>query len=239
MCELIIINKKQIYICEKHHHVLKFWYSQKKEDLYLLTFDHHTDLHRAFQGELNKRSKEIDNQTDWDLEQNKLLESLVNKDFSEIDLLRHDEHIDAAILLEVFKRVLIYSYDSYCNKPQRVYCIGSEKYNGQKAINNYNYDESDKVIETEYLMKNFEKFDFIGIKETEWLSNFILDIDLDFFKTKKSIDPDNVEYFKYLIKNCKAITVAKESTFVNSLKEDEDLSSEYLLKSLLNLINEV
>ncbi|KFC19299.1 hypothetical protein IO90_08290 [Chryseobacterium sp. FH1] len=235
----MIINEKPIFICDKHHHVLKFWYSQKSENLYLLTFDHHTDLHRAYQGELNKFPYKAKNQNDWDLEQRKLLETLIENDFKDINLLHHDEHIDASILLNIFEKILVYSYDSYCNKPKRVYCITDKEYENQKVINNYNYPDSDYVIESEMLINNFKKIEVCNLGVDVWIDNFILDIDLDFFKTKKSINPENVDFFKYLISKCKAITIATEPTFVNSLKEDEDLNSEYLLESLLNLIKTV
>lgn len=239
MCELITIKEKPVYICEKHHHVLKFWYSQRRENLYLLTFDHHTDLHRAYQGELDKLKYKIKTQDDWDFEQKKLLEILVKGDFNDINLLHHDEHIDAAVLLEIFKKILVYSYDSYCKKPNRVYCISDKEYENQKVINNYNYPDSNAVIESEILINNFKKFELCNLAVDVWIDNFILDIDLDYFKTKKSINPENVDFFKYLISKCKGITIATEPTFVNSLKEDEDLDSEYLLENLLNLIKTI
>lgn len=239
MCELIIINEKPIYICDKHHHVLKFWHSKRSENLYLLTFDHHTDLHRAYQGELNRLPYKTKNQDDWDLEQRKLLETLVENDFNDIDVLHHDEHIDAAVLLNIFEKILVYSYDSYCNRPKRVYCIDDKEYENQKVINNYNFHDNDDVIESETLISNFSKFKLCNLDIDSWIDNFILDIDLDFFKTKKSINPENVDFFKYLISKCKAITIAKEPVFVNYLKQDEDLDSEYLLENLLNLIKTV
>ncbi|MCQ9635653.1 UPF0489 family protein [Chryseobacterium sp. WG23] len=239
MCELRTIKEKPVYICEKHHHVLKFWHSQRRENLYLLTFDHHTDLHRAYQGELKKLKYKIKTQDDWDFEQKKLLETLVKGDFNDIDLLHHDEHIDAAVLLEIFKKILVYSYDSYCKKPNRVYCISDKEYENQKVINNYNYPDSNAVIESEILINNFKKFELCNLAIDVWIDNFILDIDLDYFKTKKSISPENVDFFKYLIKRCKAITIATEPTFVDYLKEEEDLNSEYLLEKLINLIETV
>jgi len=67
--------------------------------------------------------------------------------------------------------------------------------------------------------------------------NFILDIDLDYFNTYKSINPEHTNVFYSLIRDAKVITIAKESWFVNKLKfKNEDISVDYLLKRLLEHI---
>ena len=43
---------------------------------------------------------------------------------------------------------------------------------------------------------------------------YILDIDLDYFHTQKSISPDSQVFFNNLVKNSVAITIAKESRCV-------------------------
>jgi hypothetical protein len=66
---------------------------------------------------------------------------------------------------------------------------------------------------------------------------FILDIDLDYFHTVKSVSPKNREKFSWLVRNSLGITIAKESACVDSLKcEGENINSEYLLRELLKLI---
>jgi integrase len=44
--------------------------------------------------------------------------------------------------------------------------------------------------------------------------NFILDIDLDYFNTAKSITPDHRSVFYDLIRRCIGITIAMESYYV-------------------------
>ena len=67
--------------------------------------------------------------------------------------------------------------------------------------------------------------------------NFILDIDLDYFNTYKAINPEHTNIFYSLIRDAKAITIAKESWFVNNLKlENENISVDYLLERLLEHI---
>lgn len=237
------INGKRVFICEHHHHVLKFWSEFKERKPYLLTFDHHTDLHRAFQGELNKISLQTKfmSQDAWDEAQNKLLTKLIENNFHSINELKHDEHIDAALKLGFINKALVYSYDSYRNRPDRVYCInGNENYLNQLVINNpRNYDNNNEVISSKELTANFKLFN-LCIPQENWINNFILDIDLDFFKTCKSIKPNDISFFKMLIEKSIAISIAKESVFVNSWRRefDDKLSVEYLLKELIALIQE-
>lgn len=152
------INGKRVFICEHHHHVLKFWSEFRERKPYLLTFDHHTDLHRAFQGKLNRIS--LKSQDTWDEAQNKLLTKLIENSFYSIDELKHDEHIDAAIKLGFINKALVYSYDSYRNRPDRVYCInGDECYANQSVINNSrNYEDNDDVINSKELINDFQLF---------------------------------------------------------------------------------
>jgi len=71
-----------------------------------------------------------------------------------------------------------------------------------------------------------------------FLNNFILDIDLDYFNTFNSINPAERTIFYNLIYNAKAITIAKESYFVNELKLDETLSVDFLLERLFEHIKQ-
>ena len=73
-----------------------------------------------------------------------------------------------------------------------------------------------------------------------WLFNaggYILDIDLDYFHTQKSISPHNQFFFSKLVKESVAITIAKESRCVLDLRTDgEEITSKSLLKDLLDHI---
>lgn len=236
------LNDKQIFICEEHHHVLKFWHQFIADQPYLLTFDYHTDLHRALQGYMNKLSYKIKpwkNQDEWDLEQSRVLSAMIDDQWSSIDNLKHDEHIDAALKSGCIKKALVYSHDSYHGKPQRVYCInGNEDYDGQLVINNsQSYHELSTVINTTELESRFRLFD-LCIPRNEWLNNYILDIDLDFFQSRQSITPPDDSFFKMLIDNARGISIAKESGWVNKWREEHDpeLSVEFLLEALLSLI---
>ncbi|MFW3357344.1 UPF0489 family protein [Aliarcobacter butzleri] len=74
-------------------------------------------------------------------------------------------------------------------------------------------------------------------KKYNFLDNFILDIDLDYFNTLNSINPRNIELFYFLIKKAKLITIARESYFVNQCKlENEKINVELILNRILEHI---
>ena len=64
---------------------------------------------------------------------------------------------------------------------------------------------------------------------------YILDIDLDYFTSKYSLFPHNMEIFSRLVKNAKIITIAKESVCVE-ICSGGNVDSEYLLEKLLLLL---
>lgn len=70
---------------------------------------------------------------------------------------------------------------------------------------------------------------------------YILDIDLDYFHTMKSISPDNSAVFYNLIRQSEIITVALERGCVQQCKEiyhvNEEFGSDELLERLLEHIN--
>ncbi|WP_443659381.1 UPF0489 family protein [Clostridium algidicarnis] len=75
------------------------------------------------------------------------------------------------------------------------------------------------------------------IKGNLFDKEYILDIDLDYFHTCKSIQPENIETFYELIRNAKIITIALEPFFVEEWKQyDEDIDCEFLKEKLLEHI---
>lgn len=244
--EVLKIKGKKVFICEEHHHVLRFWHQFKEQFPYLLSFDHHTDLRRAFQHYINTlyplyKTHQDRTQEDWYSDQSKLLKEISENDFNAILKLKHDEHIDAAIQTGIIKKALTYTYHSYGNDLNRVYTIsGNSDYDNEPIINNpiLNHETKSYITSTE-LEEGFKRFD-LCIPRSEWLGNYILDIDLDFFQTCKSIKPDDISFFKKIIDNAIAISIAKESNWIKQWKEnhDENLSVNYLLDNLLELIKE-
>jgi hypothetical protein len=72
--------------------------------------------------------------------------------------------------------------------------------------------------------------------EGEIKCDYILDIDLDYFHTMKSIDPSTKKIFSQLVKSAKAITIAKESICVEIVRREKIVTSDILLEKLLELL---
>lgn len=93
---------------------------------------------------------------------------------------------------------------------------------------------SDSVIEDRYLGEQLDiakhMATFCGIQSlTE--KPYILDIDLDYFHTRKAVAPIHCDVFSQLIRGAEAITIALEPDCVENLQLDgEKLSSGYLLE---------
>jgi hypothetical protein len=102
--------------------------------------------------------------------------------------------------------------------------------------------QKDLVIDDKVLSHKISKIMNINCSifgsNYDFLNNFILDIDLDYFNTLNAINPEEKNIFYSLIYKAKAITIAKESYFVNDLKLDKTLSVDFLLERLLNHIEQ-
>jgi hypothetical protein len=135
-----------------------------------------------------------------------------------------------------------YTYELPSNRIFEIDASFHEEY--QKNVTEQDYQEwrSEKVLESAYLDKQMAvaKQMSIGahvdsVEETE----YILDIDLDYFHSEKSISPDDTRTIYRLIRNAKAITIARESQCVEDLKiEDSSITSESLLDSMLKHIRQ-
>ncbi len=243
---------KQLFICEKHHHVLYPWSiikgrGNKKN---LLTFDHHTDTHEAFLSYLyyNKSEK---------------LDSLIpkikidNRDsiFDAIRKLKNDEHIDTAVKCGIINKAFVISYNGSFDQPPSnefttihsnietkiklmmgeislpeiqtypdadIYTIGTAEYlDDDNCLSDYFMFQ---------MLKKIQMMSSINILESE----YILDIDLDYFHTYESLKQNNIDQFKNFIKKATAITIATEPDFA-----EENISPDVLLDDLLDVSKQV
>lgn len=98
----------------------------------------------------------------------------------------------------------------------------------------------DMAIEKEYLdckiaMCNAMAFAF-GVNDI-LSEDFILDMDLDYFRTAKSIEPTNPSTFYELIRRARAVTIALEPQFVIWERiEGQTITSDFLYPKLINHI---
>jgi len=66
---------------------------------------------------------------------------------------------------------------------------------------------------------------------------YVLDIDLDYFRTKAGLSPVDARVFHDLIRNAVAITIATEPRFVR-MERFDDVTSDYALEKVLEHIDE-
>ncbi len=66
---------------------------------------------------------------------------------------------------------------------------------------------------------------------------YILDIDLDYFRTEKSIKPSDNSTFYSLIKDALCVTIAREPSCVEDLKmKRESINSKFLQETIISHI---
>jgi|WetSurMetagenome_2_1015567.scaffolds.fasta_scaffold17999_2 hypothetical protein len=114
MFEKIVINSKDVFITEKHHHNLIPWAlgrQKQKEGLIVLSLDHHLDtrdpfLHFAFE----HTSLNYDKQKAA-IELNKMDYNKINTIEEGISKLKNDEHITTAIQSGIIDKIFIISYN--------------------------------------------------------------------------------------------------------------------------------
>ncbi|OJJ23605.1 hypothetical protein BKI52_04380 [marine bacterium AO1-C] len=259
----------KVFIIEKHHHVLEAWAKLYGTQPTLITFDQHTDTREAFhfllfklqlekQSHLNKR-KELCNAIDYQSQK-----SILNA----ISKLCHDEHIDTAIRSGLLnKAIAIISGNLTARSSERVFKVLDKSTDdidiealsmmGRKTLELRKVRESqpvtqkiffyelpevppnNQVIESDHLKAALDKFEPY-VPKSGWWDNFILDIDLDYFHTRKAIQPKDVSFFQELIRQAKMITIAREPKFVGFHKEEHDpnISVEFLEGKLLAIIEE-
>jgi hypothetical protein len=114
---------------------------------------------------------------------------------------------------------------SYARTENSIYVLGNEVNAG------YSHAISDvHLISRLRILNNMASS--IGMFSDVFEKQFILDIDLDYFHTRNSLNPASSKEFYKLIKSAQAITIATEPEFVAALAEDIDS------ESILDLIKE-
>ena len=220
-------SSKSVYIVEEHHHVLQPWFLEYHTHQYpldILTLDHHTDVLTAF-AHYQKNSND-----------------LLSKNFETITKaitqLRHDEHLDYAVRLGIVANSIVFSHVNYSQNVNPLI----------KIVNFQNLPEYPSTpellvelseyygcaLESSYLQKCLNAASF---KPSD--RSFILDIDLDYFKSNRSVHPQNSDIFRLLIEHCICITISMERDWVRLLNQDwEKSDSDYFLHELKYLVEQ-
>jgi len=228
-------RKVNIEIVDSHHKVLPAWAGFRKNIKAaprLITLDHHTDTSAPFRMHLKKNHSP----DEFESIQKQLLGAINYKDKDSVTRalknLNNDEHIVTAIKTDIISSAFVIAHnaadtDTNTYREHKIACQNLEKH--------------DDALESHTLTTALKNFDQIvaASDETALCSEpYILDIDLDYFNTFKSVDPDDSKVFKNLVENASLITIATEPEYVEGCALDPNLNSEYLLDVLLkNFLN--
>lgn len=221
---------KKMYICENHHRVLLpwAWIRQSHQELNLLTLDHHTDKIDAFCRYLDKHKDETLDAliAGMDFHDDATIEGAIKK-------LKNDEHIKTAIKCGIIRRAFIISHNGRCDEPPSNEFAELDKAETLAKVTlgwipwpkDQSYPDVDLYtvgtagdlddengISDEFLKTMLSKIKtMVGfdIMQTE----FVLDIDLDYFHSYESLKRSDLTVFRQLLSAATAITIATEPDY--------------------------
>lgn len=229
-------------VVDSHHKVLHAWAEYRRtleKPPRLLTLDHHTDTSKPFRNYFNGKYGPDHEQTET--LRASLLAAIDFKSASSItnaiEKLSNDEHIVTAIKSGIISSALVLAHNAYDTdlatyKEHKIICRSVDrKPNSKKLLRS----DCDIVLESFFLNDALASFnDLLAAAAEPALHEeaYILDIDLDYFNTLKSISPDDTSTIKKLAQHAGLVTVATESMHVKNCALDLGLTSEILLASL-------
>ena len=210
---------KRFHVTPFHHGVLTFWAAWRRAHettpVRVLSLDHHTDVVRAFRddaaeiGEGAWRSPET-------------VESAVAR-------LRHDEHFDWAVKSGLVEEVFIASHTcATVPADRRLHVLCDPRWPEENEF--LREPErcralADSVLEGDYLFRQFGDIGRYGA--------FILDIDCDYFLTRRALSPRDGGYFDTLLCRAELVTVSLESDWVRLLKlPKEDITGPFVASAV-------
>ena len=211
-------RNKSCFVVAEHHHVLPIWYSFSQEKNIIpavVTLDHHTDTLPSF-------SRVYAQKSDFVIPSNLKIDEITA-------ILQHDEHIDYALKSNIIKSSIIIAHtNSNIIADDRITLLNDGFLSDDMPLNSPELRQYfDKALEDDFLTQ-FEEF--LPDKP------YILDIDLDYFKSYKSLNPEKYSIFSKLVDEAEIITLSREEIWVKLLSfEDKNFNSDYIIKRLLEL----
>ena len=222
------IKSIPIYIFESHNMALPVWgtYAAQTGPLNLFTFDTHPDTQPAF----SKLTHGKYGTSIWDykkmmntIEVKSRLKNLHyrQEDFCFEDVFRYyDTILNTEQILTGVLFGYISSYTVRCHLKKSDLAIDYEKRDQELGYNaTYIGDDDDRKPSVR--------------------TPLILDIDLDYFRSKQEMNHLFVECVKPIFENAVAITIAREPKFFNGVRLDDSFTVEEAESTLLNLLNAI
>ncbi|MGL4400725.1 MAG: UPF0489 family protein [Luteolibacter sp.] len=241
------IANKSVFVFERHSDAIIPWAGARRQSenpLILVTFDKHTDTLAPF---LRWGYRKAERLRDFDSQDIFIEERLKALDFQSEECvsqaaedLWHDEHIRAAMGAGIIKESYVIALNSV-SKEQRVpnihYLPSMCHYGCPKVPHDDDCDRahSDLVIDDQHLLPLFREIQEIRVM-LEGCEPIILDIDLDYFRTINSLSPSSTAVLGSLLDRAACITIAKESTCVEDGRLDDEVTSEWALKTIIPML---
>lgn len=245
-----MVTSSKIHIVDSHNKVLSAWADYRKILTHpprLITLDHHTDTSRPFRRFIANNYGKSLSESQFNSIQKSLLGSIQYAEpltvVNAIEKLNNDEHIVAAINSNIISSAFVIAHNAM-NTEMTTYLdhkIICHMVNETFTVNGLTKPDYNIVLESSFLEQALKAFDDIltKAKEPHLLSEpYILDIDLDYFNTFKSIEPKDSSRFKELANNAGLVTIATEPEYVKNCAMDSGLTSKYLLNKLEGLLPE-
>lgn len=227
------INGKRVYTREMHHNVLEAWAAEAR-GLPLISFDYHTDTLPAFNEEVSRKFKKQHGRVPEKAERDALCsEEYARWDWRELAKVKeatthlsHDEHIDAAKRAGIISDVTIVlgCYTPGSSPPWARVLIPPCPHAHLEA-----HDDACTRAFVEASLEDATLAPFFPSLPTD----YILDVDLDYFRSAKAIAPQHASVFHRLIRGARIITVAEEPGCVGMLRlKGESIGASDLLSAL-------
>jgi hypothetical protein len=216
------IHGKSIFIFEDHATAFVAWSvigSRLKNPPYVISFDWHLDTRPAFRTFLAATATDF-----WNESKTKVDEINLTNQTTIVETLRYlqnDEHINAAIQASVISFAFVISPAARGNK----FCAECPN------IFELNIKPTPDLLTQSTIAPILTQIESIRGAIIPNTTDFILDIDLDFFYSSEAVSPKNPTSFFDLVKKASAITVAEEPKYAAA-----SIDYRYIREELLKLI---
>jgi hypothetical protein len=243
----LTVAGRAVFISEYHHDILNAWAEIRRgrqSAFGLITFDFHTDTLPAFKNhayrllELALRRAPVSDEdhVKVETERERLVKAVDFADPVSIKhaaaKLRHDEHIDCALRAGILSRVaVVLSTDVPGNTRDIATLLPAER--------TCEHGECDASCLAELAAGMLESRTLgpkLSAVAAAWggLGEYVVDIDLDFFRSAAASSPNDAAVFHALLRGAVAITIARESRCVTEGRlSGEMITADGLQASLL------